>query len=312
MRADFFALMVERTRGITREGRPYYHCRFRDTGRTVAFMAWVDDRWFVPCENDWREGTFYKLRAIYHEHERYGPQIDLLALREVSDADRADGFDEANFVEATPHEIEVLWAELVALAKENIDDEALRDVVLHLLETHVHVLKRFPATRDRAYPYRGGLLEHLVAVTRLVLDLADRYTAAWPGLQPPLNRSLLTAAAILHDLGRLREIADDLDHTATPLGRFFGAGLLGRDLVRDAAREAELPAEMQMLLEHLIVCPHSKEPPLVPEGVLLVHGDRLDLEFAQCARLLERDPADGPFTERDPGLGRSLYKHRDA
>jgi 3'-5' exoribonuclease len=310
-RADFFALLIERTRGITREGRPYYHCRFRDAARTVAFMAWVDDRWFAPCENDWREGTFYKLRAIFGEHERYGPQIDLLAIREVVDADRDDGFEEADFVESTPHAIAVLWAEAIALAKENIDDEPLRDLVLDVLESPADAFQRLPASRDRAYPYRGGLLEHVVAVTRLVLELADRYTTAWPEMQPPLDRGLLVAAALLHDIGRLRELSDDWNTQPTLAGRLFGPGLLARDMVREASRDRPLSVETQTLLEHLLLCPHAKEPPVVPEGVLLVHADRLDLEFAQCARLLQRDPAKGPFTERDPGLGRALYKQRE-
>ena len=311
MRADFFALLVERTRGLTREGRPYYHCRFRDAARSVALMAWVDDRWFVPCENDWREGTFYKLRAIYHEHERYGPQLDLLAIREVVEADRADGFDEGDFVESTSHTLALLWAETLALAKENIDAEPLRDLVLHLLETHAEPLCRLPASRDRAYPYRGGLLEHTVAVARLVLDLAQRYTAAWPTLQPPLDRGLLVAAALLHEIGRVRELNDDWNPQPTLAGRLFGPGLLTRDMLREAAGLFALTQETQTLLEHLVLCPHSKEPPVLPEGVLLVHADRLDTEFAQCARLLQRDPAPGPFTERDPGLGRALYKQRE-
>src|SRR5205807_2596940 len=70
-RADFFALLVDRSRGVTREGKPYYHCRFRDDRRTVSFMAWGDDRWFEPAERDWQPGQFYKLRAVYQEHERY-------------------------------------------------------------------------------------------------------------------------------------------------------------------------------------------------------------------------------------------------
>ena len=45
-RGDFFALLADRTRGLTREGKPYYHCRFRDARRTASLMVWSDDKWF--------------------------------------------------------------------------------------------------------------------------------------------------------------------------------------------------------------------------------------------------------------------------
>ena len=56
-------------------------------------MVWSDDRWFATCERDWQAGQFYKLRAVYDEHERYGPQVEILNIRPVSDTDREDGFD---------------------------------------------------------------------------------------------------------------------------------------------------------------------------------------------------------------------------
>lgn len=311
-RADFFALLVERKRGITREGRPYYHCRFRDARRAVSFMAWVDDRWFVPCENDWREGHFYKLRAIYVEHERYGPQIDLHNIRPICEADRHDGFDENLFVESTRHDLQQLWDELNDLAAEHIADEPLRNLVQGLLQMHAEPLMRLPATRDRAYPFRGGLLEHLVSVTRLTIDLVDRYTIAFPTIRPHLNRSLATAGAILHDLGRIRELNDDVGTTATLMGRFFGVAMLGRDLIREAAKEHPVRDDLLTLLEYVVVSTHHRESCHILEGVLVAHADRLDLEMALCARLLERDTAAGPFTERDPALNRALLKARES
>src|SRR5262245_8953548 len=128
-RADFFALLVDRKPGLTGAGKPYYHCRFRDAHRTVSLMAWGDDRWFEPCEQDWQTGEFYKLRAVYQEHERYGPQIELLRMRPVNDDDRADGFNEADFVESSRHDLHHLFDELRTLATKHILDESLRGLV---------------------------------------------------------------------------------------------------------------------------------------------------------------------------------------
>src|SRR5262245_43815591 len=296
-RADFFALLVERVRGVTREGKPYYHCRFRDDRRAVSFMAWGDDRWFEPAERDWQPGQFYKLRAVYQEHERYGPQIELLNIRPVAEADREDGFDPARLVESSPHDPAKMWEELRDLAGKHVQDEPLRGLVLGLLDRHAEPLQRLPATRDRAYAYRGGLLEHLVSVTRVALDLAGRYAQAYPGLRPPLNRDLVAAGAILHDLGRVAEFGHESPLPGwTVQGRLAGPLVLGRDLVRDAARErGDVNPELLRLLEHLLLTPLTPgeavgpRAPLVPEGLIVHYADELDLKMALYARCLERD-----------------------
>lgn len=317
-RGDFFALLAERTRGLTREGRPYFHCRFCDSRRAVSFMAWSDDRWFEPAEGDWRPGQFYKLRAVYQEHERYGPQIELLNIRPATEADREDGFDPAQLVESTRFDVERLWEELNTLAVDNILYEPLRGLVLALLDRHAEPLRRLPATRDRAYAYRGGLLEHLVAVTRVAVDLANRYAASHPELRPPLNRDLVTAGAILHDLGKVQELGDESPvPQPTVLGRLTGPLVLGRDLLREAAREhPAVSAELVLMLEHILLNPlypadgGGPRWSLTPEGLLVQYADDLDLKMALYARCLERDAGPGPFTDRDPALGRQLFKGR--
>jgi 3'-5' exoribonuclease len=308
-RGDFFALLAERKHGVTQTGKPYFHCRFRDARRTVSFMAWGDDKWYAPCERDWQVGQFFKIRGVYSEHERYGPQIELLMLRPVSDADREAGFDESDFVESSRHDPAQMWTELRTLATKHVADEALRGLVLALLDEHAERLRVLPATRDRAYPYRGGWLEHVLSVTRVALHLAEHYALAWPDLRPPLNRDLIVAGALLHDLGRVREL-DDAGPTVP--GRLFGHALLGRDLVRDAAHKRGLDGELLTLLEHVLLTPShaadgiAAKMPLVPEGLIVQQADELDLRMASAARALLRDAGPGPFTERDPTAGRLL------
>ncbi len=307
--ADFFALLAGRERSLTREGRPYYHCRFRDARRSASFMAWADDRWFAPCEAEWQEGRFYKLRAVYQEHERYGPQIDLHKIRPVTDADRADGFDESQFIESSRHAPADLLAGLRAAADSRID-APLRALVVGLLEAHAEALSRLPATRAGAYPYRGGLLEHTAGVTRIALNLADHYADWLPGLRPQLDVGLVAAGAMLHEIGRVLELDEGVSPGVTVAGRLFGPHVLGRDLIRDAARtHAGIAPGRLRLLEHLVLAAGGEEA-LAPEAILLRHADALDLEMALAARVLERGTGPGPFTERDPVLGRALLKAR--
>ncbi len=316
---DFFALLAERTRGATRDGKPFYTCRFRDARRTVTFMVWSDGSWFDVCERDWREGAFYKLRANYGEHERYGPQIDVVRIREVTDKDREEGFDPTELADHSRGDPEKMFTELRGLVEAHVGDAPLRRLITTVLDRHAEPLKKLPATLNRFYPYTGGLLEHTLSVTRSCLRLLDEYAARFPDLKPPLNRDLVVAGAVLHDIGRVLELAPQGEVTAeaTVPGRLLGHIFLGRDLVRDTARElGDVNPELLQLLEHLIVShltlPEWGSPrlPLIPEALILHHADDLDAKLEMYVRTLTRDQAAGPFTDREPALNRQLFKGR--
>jgi 3'-5' exoribonuclease len=316
--ADFFALLADKSKGATRDNKPFFTCRFRDARRTATVMVWADSPQFEACERDWQPGQFYKLRATYGEHERYGPQLDLEMIRPVADSDRADGFDPAQFVEHSRFDPEAMFAELKSLAESQIADVPLRRLVLTILDRHAEPFKRRPASQGKFYPFAGGLLEHTLSVTRSCVQLAERYAAHYTELRPPLNRDVVVAGAILHDIGRVVEFSDEV-MTVQPTvpGRLFGHLFLGRDLVRDTARElGDVNPELLQLLEHVIVA-HLNLPEwgsprlaLIPEVLIVHHADDLDAKLEMYARCLSRDQAPGPFTDRDPVLNRQLFKGR--
>ncbi len=113
-------------------------------------------------------------------------------------------------------------------------------------------------------------------------------------MKPPLNRDLVAAGAILHDIGRVLEMGQEQPMPAITIeGRLAGPLLLGRDLVRDAARErGDVNPEMLTLLEHIVLT--SLYPtdgagprwPLIPEGLIVQYADDLDLKMASYVRML--------------------------
>jgi 3'-5' exoribonuclease len=130
---------------------------------------------------------------------------------------------------------------------------------------------------------------------------------------------VVAAGAVLHDIGRAVEFEPgDVSVEPTVDGRLFGHLYLGRDLVRDAAREqGDVHPELLRLVEYTIVThlvlPEWGSPrlPVIPEVLILHHADDLDAKMEMFARCLTRDTAAGPFTERDSLLGRQLYKGRE-
>ncbi|MFM8271818.1 MAG: 3'-5' exoribonuclease YhaM family protein [Gemmata sp.] len=316
---DCFVQLAEKARGTTRDGKPFWTCRFRDARRTVgAVPLWEDSPYYEPAA-DWQPGQFFKVRATYTEHEKYGAQLDIEQIRPVADADRSFGFSELDFVERSRFDPVEMFANLEELARGEISDGPLRTLVASLLTAHAAALKVLPGSTRHYYPFAGGWLEHTLSVTRSVAWLADRYAAAFPGLNPPLNRGLVVAAAVLHDIGRVRELTLPPGLPARPgvEGELFGHLFLAYDLIRDAARGVpDLDPELLSLLLHCVIT-HQKLPawgspslPCIPEVLILHHADDLDAKLEMYARCLTRDTADGPFTDRDPALGRQLLKAR--
>jgi 3'-5' exoribonuclease len=318
--ADCFAQLAGKTRGSTRDGKPFYSCRFRDPRRTAAVMVWADSGLFEDCQTNWQVGQFFKLRGTFSEHEKYGPQIDAEQVRPVEDRDRAEGFSELDFVERSRFDPEQMFAELDALAAAEIADVPLRALVQKLLHAHAAELKLLPGSVRHYYPFAGGWLEHTLNVARSCAALADRYAKQFPDMTPRLNRDLVVAGAVLHDIGRAKELEPGPPGQPPKpgvAGELFGHLFLAYDMIRAAAKDVpDLNPELLELLLHVVVS-HLRLPewgsprlPCIPEVLILHHADDLDAKFEMYARCLTKDTAEGPFTERDPALGRPLLKQR--
>lgn len=313
--ADCFVLLVSKTRGSTRDGKPYYRVVFRDPGRTATAMIWSDGTLFADCEQAWTPGKFYKLRCRYTENQ-YGPQVDVDRIREVTDDDAAEGFDPSEYFTASRFDPEAMFSEMLELVESQVEDPALRQLVVEILTENAAAVKTHPAASRNHHAFRAGFLEHVLSVTRTAVYLADKYRDYYPDMQPPLNKSLVVAGAVLHDIGKLHELVDQPQGaTYSPAGRLIGHLLLGRDMVREKAAEIpEFDAETLLRLEHIIIAHHnvpefgSPIPPHTPEAMLVYHADEIDAKFNMMALALADPAGDAEFTSRDNALRRSIFR----
>jgi 3'-5' exoribonuclease len=174
-----------------------------------------------------------------------------------------------------------------------------------------------PAAQNFHHSYTAGLLEHVWSMTRVAGFLADHYAKYYNQLNPPLNKGVIVAAAILHDIGKLRELNyHPVEAKYTTEGQLIGHVLIGRDLVREAARKIDdFPEETLMLLDHAILSHHGKREfgaPIVPstlEALLVSYVDDLDAKMNIAARGRLLSHTDGEFTDKVYALdNRRFYK----
>ncbi|NQU19685.1 MAG: HD domain-containing protein [Candidatus Nealsonbacteria bacterium] len=312
--ADFFALLTVKEELTTKTGKPYFRVSFRDAGREVSFPIWDNSPWAADCRDSWTPGAFYKIRAVYRE-SNYGPQLEIRKIREATDADAADGFDPAMCRPQSRFEPEAMFGELFLLIEHHIEHAPLRKLVELILSTNREEFTTYSAARHNHHAYLGGLLEHTLSVTRTAAYLADKYAEYYPDMQPPLDRGLVVAGAVLHDVGKIRELSQRPEGaTYTAEGSLIGHMLLGRDMVREAAAEIDVDAETLLRLEHTVIAHQrlpewgSPKPPMTPEALIVHYADDLDAKFHMMVSILRDDANPGPVTSRKNILMQHVFR----
>ncbi|MBP3913475.1 MAG: HD domain-containing protein, partial [Lachnospiraceae bacterium] len=131
-----------------------------------------------------------------------------------------------------------------------------------------------------------GLLEHTLSVTRLASYIADHY--------PAVNRDLLITAAILHDIGKTKELSYFPTNDYTDSGQMLGHIMIGAEMIHDHASKIEgFPELLETELKHCILAHHgefefgSPKKPAIIEAMALNLADNLDAKLETMTEILE-------------------------
>ncbi|HEX6963282.1 MAG TPA: HD domain-containing protein [Lacipirellula sp.] len=312
--ADFFALLAGKEELKTKDGKPYFRVTFRDAGREVNFPVWSDAPHAAACRDEWSVGNFYKMRAIYRE-TNYGPQLDIRRIRAVSDEDVADGFDSSMCLPKAERDAGEMFDELRKLVKRQIKDKPLATLVTSVLDDNRETLLKLPAATHNHHAYAGGFLEHVLSVTKTCVYFAEKYSDTCPNMQPPLDKDLVVAGGVMHDIGKLRELS--LTPTGaeySPSGVLIGHMLQGRDILREAAAKQPIDEDKLLRLEHIIIS-HQRlpewgapKPPLTPEALLVHYADDCDAKVMMMMSALVSEQGNGPLTSNRNPLRQRLYR----
>ena len=303
---QFFIVRQAETR-TDKSGKPYLSLVLGDKSGTMVARAWSEV--VARCPGPFASGDQVGVTGLVSSYKgelqltlQYINTVE--ALRDLGKD--LKGYDPDLLYQATPYDRQVLWQELWQLAETRIRPP-LQQLVLNLLERHREELMVCPAARLYHHPYVGGLLEHTWFVARHALASLTIY--------PDLNPDLVLAGAILHDLGKVKEIANPPAPELTAAGQLLGHIVLGWDLVRAAAQPLEFSDPTLLLqLEHIILSHHGAVEfgsPIVPktrEALLVNFLDDLDAKLKMMSQHLESDSREGDFTGYHRVLQRGLYK----
>ncbi|WP_435011306.1 3'-5' exoribonuclease YhaM family protein [Tundrisphaera lichenicola] len=282
---EFFAALVKTDRGTDKHGNPYYKCHFRDKRATRVAPIWSSDP-LLPFAAEWIPFEGFRIRAKA-EDSKFGPQIKIIECRQVVPEDEADGYDFFDLVESSKYPPGSCYARILGFVEQHIRRPELARLVREILDENSELFQKMPAAQSLHHGFSGGLVEHIWSVTRVCTLLLRHYGEYYDNLNPPLDRDVVVAAAILHDIGKLRELAyHPVEAKYTKHGTLIGHIVLGRDMIRDKAREiGDFPEETLMLLEHAILAHHGRmeygapKEPATLEALIVHYADEIDAKM---------------------------------
>jgi 3'-5' exoribonuclease len=240
----------------TRSGSPYLALELVDPSGRIDARVWND---VDLLDKRFSEGDAVR---VLGRVERFRDRLQL----EVRTLEPAEA-DPGTLVPESRRDVEELDGFFEFLASE-ISHPALRGLVGRFVgdaefRTRLRVL---PATPDSHHSYAGGLLEHTVAVAALCREAAQ--------LHPRLRNDLLVAAALLHDVGRVRELDRGPLFLPTEEGKLLGHVHLGLRLIEEQAQA--VPVDVLAELLHAVAGHHDARAARTAEAAVLYHVNQLD------------------------------------
>lgn len=285
-----------------RGGGPYLAAVLGDRTGEVTALVWQNvDRLREILE----PGTVV---AIKGQVQRYNQQLQVIVRKAESVAEAS--VDEDTFVRSSSLDPARLWDQLTTLVEE-VGDEHLRQLLFRIF-SDPDVEQRFrvaPAARSMHHAFRSGLLEHTVSVATAARQLADHYG---------LDRDLVVAGCLLHDLGKIWELEIGASIEYTDDGRLIGHLPMETLYVdRKIAELERFPAETRRMLLHILLSHHgefeygSPRRPKTPEALLVHMADNLDSKMAGVLEAIEAGGSDdSAWTPYSRILERHIYRRR--
>ncbi|KAB2337125.1 3'-5' exoribonuclease YhaM [Cytobacillus depressus] len=295
---ELFLLIKNATKGIASNGKPFLTLIFQDQSGEIEAKLWdVSD----GDEKNYLPETIVKVSGdILNYRGR-----NQLRIRQIRPAAQSDPVKLADFLETAPLSTDEMASKITQYIFEMKNPNVQR-ITRHLVKKHQEAFLEYPAATKNHHEFVSGLAYHVVSM----LDLAKAIVS----LYPSLDKDLLYAGIILHDLGKVIELSGPISTVYTIEGNLLGHITIMVNEIGKAAEELSIAGEEVLILQHLVLSHHGKaewgspKPPLIKEAEILHYIDNLDAKMNMLDRALDRVKP-GEFTERVFALdNRAFYK----
>jgi len=291
-------LVTEKIFSQSKNGQIYLKLKLRDRTGEIEGRIWegVEQKGAIFDVGDL---VTVKAEVVLYQGQL---QLNILELRPCCDEEMTL----EDFFPPPRRDPQEILEELKELANQ-IEDPYLRRLVLSFLrdEAFLEVFVKVPASKKLHHARLGGLLEHTLSVAKLVNRLRGHYEG--------IDWDLLLAGAILHDVGKTKELQIKSPFEYTTSGKLLGHIIIGLEMVSKKIEAIEgFPPEKALLIKHLLISHHgrgewgSPERPKTVEAELLHRLDDLDAKIEGIMDFIKG--SQGTWTEFHKAFERSFFR----
>ncbi len=299
---DVFAL--SRSRRAQSKNGPYWDLVLQDCTGEMEAKIWP------PQSQEYTALQPEQLVLVQGQVREFRDQLQLV-LNKLQILDESQNCpDWAQFIVSSTVPPEQLLAELEELCRKNLSYAPWKKLCRDVLQnaTIRPRLLAAPAAKAMHHAYRGGLLEHTLAVARHCLQLAE--------LHQDLDREILLVGAVLHDLGKAWELQSGLNREYSDQGRLLGHILIGLEKLEPfLQKNKDLQPELVQHLKHLIASHHgeyefgSPKLPMTLEALALHFADNMDAKLQSARQAIQKsDSEDSAWSAYQRAMERQFYQ----
>ena len=213
-------------------------------------------------------------------------QLNIKRVRKAGEGE----YDPADYLPVSENSVDDMQTQLMTFIK-NVKNPYLSQLLNKLFVEDEEFRKAFgehSAAKTVHHGFIGGLMEHTLSVTRLCDYMANAY--------PLLNRDLLITTALLHDVGKTKELSAFPMNDYTDEGQLLGHIIIGAQMVHDIAKEIpDFPEKLENQVVHCILAHHgeleygSPKKPALAEAVALNLADNTDARMETLTEIFHAD-----------------------
>lgn len=299
---SYFALHSIAARDKKGGGGQYLALTLADKSGQFEGRMWEE---FAEALSTCSTGCYVKVQGRVDKYQGKF-QITLQKMRLAHDSE----IEVADYQPHTEYNVEDMWIELRSYV-DRFTNPDLKRLVLSFLDDPIlgPAFKEAPAAKGLHHAWIGGLLEHVVFLVRMCERVAPQY--------PEVDPDLLMTGAILHDFGKVRELAWKSSFSYTTEGQLLGHITIVIGMIHDKARELEnFPERLRILVEHLILSHHgrlefgSPKLPMTPEAIVFSAIDDLEAKMqnmrAEFQRARDTGKRENEVTDYSRSMERAL------
>ncbi|MBK9796947.1 MAG: HD domain-containing protein [Holophagaceae bacterium] len=301
-----FLLAQEAAYKVSAKGTEYLELKLSDASGDLKAFLW-DIRAVEGDMEAVQADAFLRVKGSVTSYNGR-LQLKLDKARYAADAEVGD-FSAFFPVSARP--VPEMLAELDGFIA-SVKDSWIRQLLQALFVGDAELRSAFaqaPAAKSMHHAFLGGLLEHTLSV----LGMAERACAHYQ----ELNRDLVVAGVLLHDVGKTAELSYRRSFGYTDAGNLLGHIALEAEWIsRAVGKIPGFPEELRMQILHIVLSHHGRlefgSPvlPKTPEALLVHHLDDLDGKLEAMFRALKEAPSGGSWSAYSRALDRMIYRTR--